>query len=676
MIIGATLGRGGIHLANHLNDHKQQNDQTLPGPSRGLVSTGIRDGIRELTDLISHARANQPLLHAHANPGKEWNADQWAYYWTLYEKEFSLQNQPFQSAIHIKNGRRHEHRGYSLLRPDGTCLKLPHMKRRHEKLSRLMEIHTGEKIIKGRHNRSVINALEKEGNLEAVAILKQSGIDRGKPAISSLTPQERAQQERTGIPKKELARLVLTAWQDDASAFQHALKSRGVLLAIGDKGPVVIDPTGNVASVARLLSSASKEDGNPMKIRAEAVSRALAPLNLSTYKETKDVWTKEKAGTRSATCQKAAEKTSPASDSGRASEISGAEIIRPDFGGNKGGRGENGWKGNGDIESFDRYARRTDRPAPGTEGHDGADNQKSGRPDQRRQRLIAQAKIKYALTDYDWSAGREFQKTKVLRFDDIRTLNSESWAISRENKDRYWAKLKALRYEQRLGEKHNRAIDADVLLAIIEAILSLFGYSMKTYAVCPVTVEVPRTGPAIDRNTFSLMTESQQDYVLRSAMKKYQGEHRKYLTLCKQAGHPSPLSFRHFLREIQAQGGDWMCESIANLYPREYVKALENSLLPLDHEVRDEMLRMWKDEETRYSDIHKTFGSENLKKDIADHIEVIDADIRQGIAMHEKIEVGLKKARADYREYERNLQISHIGLKAVPGMKAVPALKM
>ncbi|OUI79511.1 hypothetical protein, partial [Acetobacter orientalis] len=91
MISGATRGKGGSGLWRHLLDYKHQNDAVVVGASRGLIETGTKDQIKELTHIGSYASHSKPLHHVHADPAHDWTPDQWADFWKSYENEFSLQ---------------------------------------------------------------------------------------------------------------------------------------------------------------------------------------------------------------------------------------------------------------------------------------------------------------------------------------------------------------------------------------------------------------------------------------------------------------------------------------------------------------------------------------------------------------------------------------------------------
>lgn len=280
MIGGATRGAGGRALGAHLADAKAQNELTREGASRGLVSTGIRDQVRELGEVASHARSARPLYHVHADPAGAWSEGQWDRYWRAFEEEFGLSKQPFAEAVHIKQGREHRHRVYSLAKPDGTVIPMRHDFARREKLHRLAELETGERLTAGRHNKAVLAALEAEGKHDAAAALREAGLDRrDRPA--AVTPEQRAQAERTMTDPNAVGVLVLTAWRasDGGGAFRAALEERGLRLAQGDRVPVVIDAEGGAHPLARILGRESKAaDGE--RIRAADVADRLSDLDL------------------------------------------------------------------------------------------------------------------------------------------------------------------------------------------------------------------------------------------------------------------------------------------------------------------------------------------------------------------------------------------------------------
>lgn len=285
MIVGATRGAGGKALGAHLSA-TAHNEQVTLNESRGLISEDIKTQIDELTGLGSHARTKTPLYHVHLDPpeNKPLSESERFQYWEQFEKEFKLEDRPFASVSHLKNGREHEHRVYLAIKDDGKAIRFDFNYQRHEKINRLFELQRGESLTKGAHNKAVILQLEKEGKAEIAQQLREAGIDQG-PKPVAISPVERHQQERTGIQKADIAQQVLTAWQssDDGKSFVNALQENNLTLAHGAKCDVIVDQSGNTHALSRLLNMATKEAGLD-KIESAQVVERLATVEIPTVK--------------------------------------------------------------------------------------------------------------------------------------------------------------------------------------------------------------------------------------------------------------------------------------------------------------------------------------------------------------------------------------------------------
>lgn len=290
MIGGATRGRGGSGLGRHLADTKKQNDITRMGLSRGLVTDDIKSQIRELTDIVSHSGHSKPIYHVHADPSIHYSESQWSKYWQDFEKEFGLEKQSFSEAIHIKHNREHRHRVYSLVKPNGACIRMDFDYIRRERLCRLAELANGEQITKGAHNRAVIRSLIRDGMTEQAQALTKAGIQDGERPVAK-TPKERAQEERTGYPKENIDRIAYTCWMETRSlggeAFQDALQAWGLSLGQGDKVPVLLDVSGNCYPLLRSINAGSKEAKNHLKLKKKELDNFLSSLTPPSFKDIK-----------------------------------------------------------------------------------------------------------------------------------------------------------------------------------------------------------------------------------------------------------------------------------------------------------------------------------------------------------------------------------------------------
>eukprot|EP01037_Dinobryon_pediforme_P005923 gene5923-5992_t len=280
---GAKRGAGGSALGAHLASARFNESVELQ-ESRGLTAETIQEQIAELTELGEGARTRKPIYHVHLDPpaNQPLTPTERAEYWKRFEKEFKLENRPYCSVLHTKEGREHEHRAYLAIEPSGKAIRFDHDFARREKLNRVFELERGEKLTVGAHNKAVLNALEKENKPEIAQQLRDAGIDKA-PKPLAISPVERMQQERTGIDKADVAQSVLSCWQtsDDGKSFAQALQEQRLTLAHGQKCAVIIDESGNTHALGRLLNIATKENGIE-RIPAPAVAERIATAEIPT----------------------------------------------------------------------------------------------------------------------------------------------------------------------------------------------------------------------------------------------------------------------------------------------------------------------------------------------------------------------------------------------------------
>lgn len=289
-ISGATRGAGGAALVRHLLN-AEHNEKVCLGPSRGLVADGdLRAQLRELEALGAHGRTRKPIYHLHFDPHPDQplpTVDQRADFWQRLEIKLGLVRQPYASVFHVKHGRWHEHRVYLTVRENGTAVRLSHDYAKREAVQRCWEFDHGIPFSAGCHERAVLNTLHRE-RPDVHRALVDDGYTFGPRAIASLSPQERHQQERTSIPLAEVRARVLKAWSvtGTAHALQAALADHGLVLAQGDKGPVVIDEAGAVHSLTRLIGAVSRA-ANGKRMNAAEVKARLDDFPLPSLMEAK-----------------------------------------------------------------------------------------------------------------------------------------------------------------------------------------------------------------------------------------------------------------------------------------------------------------------------------------------------------------------------------------------------
>ncbi len=287
MISGAERGKGGRALSAHLL--KAENERVEVIQPRGLGSRDLHAQLEELVALSLGGRTGQPVYHVHVDPELTVadNAGARAMWWKLFEREFGLAGQPYCGAEHTKHGRSHEHRVYSLVRPDGRVVDLAFDFVRREKVSRIVEHAHGQPAVRSKHARAIERRLREEGRHDVADWLVASGTLEAERPVARATPQERLIEERTGVPLDDLRAAALAAWREsaDGAGFVEALRRRGLDLREGRSGPVVVDGTGTAHLATRLIGAAARRaDG--ARIPAAAVKERLAGLTLAKHGET------------------------------------------------------------------------------------------------------------------------------------------------------------------------------------------------------------------------------------------------------------------------------------------------------------------------------------------------------------------------------------------------------
>lgn len=284
MISGATRGRGGGALARHLTSRAKGQRSELVDV-RGLSASTTREALDELVASSAHGRTDRPVHHLHVDPPHGWDrADVRDHFLAAYEAEFGLTALPRFIQEHEKNGRVHWHVVYSLVQDDGRMISLSHDRARREKVSRVIEHELGMPLIRGAHSKAVAAALVGEGRLDVVRAMAVAGHLQG-PRPVAVTPMQRHQAERTAVDPRAVQAAALTAWKaaDSGPALEAALAAADLRLALGDKGPVVIDAAGGAHSLSRILGAASRADG--ARVGAAAVKARIAGLRLTPAQE-------------------------------------------------------------------------------------------------------------------------------------------------------------------------------------------------------------------------------------------------------------------------------------------------------------------------------------------------------------------------------------------------------
>lgn len=285
MISGSTRGKGGRALSAHLL--KAEADQTTHViEPRGIVSRG--DLHAQLAELVASARGSRtdrPCYHVHcdpppAAPDSQAVLDAW---WRAFESEFGLTG-AYVGAQHIKYGRKHEHRVYSLVGDDGRIIDTRNDYARRTYVSVRVAHALGLEPAPTPHARSVAHRLLQEGRHDVVEWMSKHGLIEAEKPIAPSTPEQRLQEARTGVRLADVRAAAFDAWQasTDGPSLRRELAARGLGLAMGTAGAVIVDRSGTPHALTRVIGAASRI-ATGERIPAAAVRARVAGLQLEAW---------------------------------------------------------------------------------------------------------------------------------------------------------------------------------------------------------------------------------------------------------------------------------------------------------------------------------------------------------------------------------------------------------
>ncbi|MDP3408102.1 relaxase/mobilization nuclease domain-containing protein [Bosea sp. (in: a-proteobacteria)] len=286
MISGSARGAGGRALSAHLL--KAEADQvTRVIEPRGVITKGdLHAQLREVVAGTAHHGTQKPCYHVHVDPPPEAVDSQQVLdrFWQAFESEFGLESQSYVGAQHTKHARHHEHRVYSIVRDDGVLANLDHDYARRTFVGYLVAFELGLPAIATPFARACYHRAEREGRVEMAAWLLAAGVLEGDAPIAKSTPRERLMESRTGVSLDDVRAAALDAWNasSDGEGLRRELAARGLRLAQGTAGAVVVDKSGTPHALSRVIGAASRiATGN--RIPAAAVRTRVAGLQLEDW---------------------------------------------------------------------------------------------------------------------------------------------------------------------------------------------------------------------------------------------------------------------------------------------------------------------------------------------------------------------------------------------------------
>lgn len=171
--------------------------------------------------------------------------------------------------------KRHFHCILGMTAPDGTSLDITNNFARNEKIARVMEVHFGQQLTKGAHNRAVLYELEKHPeHAEVVAAIKEAKLTEGARPRARYGSKNRAQADRLGFELPKFANALAKLNQGDEHYHRDlakTLKHFGVDVRKGDRRNVLI-----VERNGKMLSNLNKLLGLKSKDTADLMNGLMA----------------------------------------------------------------------------------------------------------------------------------------------------------------------------------------------------------------------------------------------------------------------------------------------------------------------------------------------------------------------------------------------------------------
>ncbi len=214
MILQGNQRGGGRDLALHLL--KEENDHVEVHELRGFVSSDLKAAFDEAYAVSKCTKAKQYLFSLSLNPPEKEKVatDSFKEAIAKVENSLNLKDQPRAIVFHEKNGRRHCHVVWS--RTDtkhSKAIPLPHTKRKLMDISRELFVQHNWKMPPG-----MMRSEERD------------------PLNFNLAQWQQA--KRIGKDPREIKQIFQECWatSDNQVSFAQALKSRGYVLARGNRG--------------------------------------------------------------------------------------------------------------------------------------------------------------------------------------------------------------------------------------------------------------------------------------------------------------------------------------------------------------------------------------------------------------------------------------------------------
>ncbi len=240
MVIKGSARGGSATDIRRLADHllAAENETVQVAEIRGTVAADLHGALAEMRAVSLGGRARRSVYHASINVGRDEVTAMGRAHWMEavdeLERHLGLTGHPRAVVIHTKRQREHVHVVWSRCAPVTLkCVSDSNNYRRHEECARALEERLGLRPVIGAHTRPPDTPLP----------------------VAAATHSDWQAAERTGIAVADVAIRIQGAWAEAANGkeFAAALERRGLSLATGRRGLLIVDEAGTPHSVARRL---------------------------------------------------------------------------------------------------------------------------------------------------------------------------------------------------------------------------------------------------------------------------------------------------------------------------------------------------------------------------------------------------------------------------------------
>lgn len=239
VIKGSSRGQSATDV-RRLVDHllADENESVEVAQIQGTAATDLRGALAEMRAVSFGSRTRKALYHASINVGRDEDTamarDRWLEAVDELERHLGLIGHPRAVVVHLKRGREHVHVVWGRCDPVTLkCTSDSNNYRRHEECSRALEERFGLRPVVGAHTRLA---------------------DTPRP-VAAATHADLQAAERTGVAVADVAVRIRGAWAESANGreFAAALTRRGLCLATGRRGILIVDEAGTPHSIGRRL---------------------------------------------------------------------------------------------------------------------------------------------------------------------------------------------------------------------------------------------------------------------------------------------------------------------------------------------------------------------------------------------------------------------------------------